>query len=439
MGTKSKSFALILVVLFLTSLVILPPINSQSQTSKIIISADGSIIGTNKIHKNGNIYTLTENLNGSIIIERDNIVLDGANFTLQGSGNLTENQTAISLTKRTNDAIENFNIMGFNIGIGLYNSSKCTINDNKIYNVNNKGIFLNNSWNNWIKQNDIETTGLLTVALYYSSNNIVSENIIINNFGTGIDVYGETFNLTFSTGTNNIISGNTFRNNSINYSGENDIVIGSSYNTVIGNNITNSSGILLTNHASGNLFSKNSISNCNTAIGNVEGDNNVFFENNIIGNNAAVYYLGIVQDTFYRNNFINNTLIDTQASIYSQPSGPNWDNGTVGNYWSDYKTNYPTAKEVGSTGTYDTPYTITEHLVYHTDHEHLFYDNHPLVIPVKITQPSTAVPSWVTPANQTIPILYVVIIVVASISVLLVSLLLYGRHRKPISQNKPNF
>lgn len=208
-------------------------------------------------------------MNGSIIIERDNIVLNGAGFTLQGSGNFIENQTAISLTKRTNDTIENLNITGFNIGIALFNSSKCTINDNKIYNNNNNGIFLNNSYNNWIKQNDIETTGLRTVALYYSSSNIVSENTIINNFGTGIYVYGETFNLTFSTGTNNVISGNTFRNNSINYSGENDIVIGSSYNTVIGNNITNSSGILLTNFASDNLFSKNRISNCNTAIGNV--------------------------------------------------------------------------------------------------------------------------------------------------------------------------
>ena len=35
-----------------------------------------------------------------------------------------------------------------------------------------------------------------------------------------------------------------------------------------------------------------------------------------------------------------------------------WDNGTVGNYWSNYTQKYPNVREVGSSGIGDIPYVI---------------------------------------------------------------------------------
>jgi hypothetical protein len=49
-----------------------------------------------------------------------------------------------------------------------------------------------------------------------------------------------------------------------------------------------------------------------------------------------------------------------------------WDNGSVGNYWSNYKSKYPNASEIGTTGIGDTPYVIDEKNI----------DHYPLMYPV---------------------------------------------------------
>jgi hypothetical protein len=42
-----------------------------------------------------------------------------------------------------------------------------------------------------------------------------------------------------------------------------------------------------------------------------------------------------------------------------------WDNGSSGNYWSDYVTKYPNATQVDSSGIWNTPYVIDTN---NTDH-----------------------------------------------------------------------
>jgi parallel beta-helix repeat protein len=415
MGTKSKSITLVIVALFLASIVTLPPANSQSQFPQITISADGSIIGTDKIHQRGNTYTLTGNLNAAIIIKKDNIVLDGAGFMLEGISNLAEDRAGISLNGTTKVIIENLIISNFTIGLEAYNSSNCVITENRIFGNTTNGIYVDHSSNFWIKQNTIEQTIFYGINLYFSTRNLVSDNKVENNLGTGIKIGGN--------GGNNIVSGNTLKNNMLRTGGYGDIGIESSNNTIIGNSIANSSGIQL--YSSNNTVTKNNISNSDAAIF-FAGSNNTYFENNITNNDAAVMCWDIeLSNVFYYNNFINNSEVVAQAPFYSNPSSPSWDNGTFGNYYGDYLTQNPNAKKVDITGTYDTPYTITEHLNYHTYHERQFYDNHPLIDPVEISQIPAVVPSWVTPSNQTIPILYIVIIVaIVLLSVLPVSLLL---------------
>jgi hypothetical protein len=41
------------------------------------------------------------------------------------------------------------------------------------------------------------------------------------------------------------------------------------------------------------------------------------------------------------------------------PSGNMWDNGIIGNYWSDYTTRYPNATEIADSGIGDTPFQLS--------------------------------------------------------------------------------
>jgi methylthioribose-1-phosphate isomerase len=75
MNTKTFTVMVVVSALLISTLFTAQQVNSQLQRAQITILADGSIIGTDKIHQNGNTYTLIENLNASIIIEKDNIVL----------------------------------------------------------------------------------------------------------------------------------------------------------------------------------------------------------------------------------------------------------------------------------------------------------------------------------------------------------------------------
>ena len=65
----------------------------------------------------------------------------------------------------------------------------------------------------------------------------------------------------------------------------------------------------------------------------------------------------IYHNSFMYNNFNEETDLYDGPQAYDDFSGPGWwDNGTEGNYWSDYRLRYPDAKVVGRF--WDTPYGI---------------------------------------------------------------------------------
>jgi parallel beta-helix repeat protein len=114
-----------LIVLLLLSIVLVStsgPVNAQS-SGIIRIKADGTVDGTDKIVQNGTVYTLTGNLQASvgvnqafIFIEKGNITLDGAGFTVQGQGY----GSAIYMLRCQNVRVENFTIKGFQTGINFW-------------------------------------------------------------------------------------------------------------------------------------------------------------------------------------------------------------------------------------------------------------------------------------------------------------------------------
>jgi parallel beta-helix repeat protein len=301
---KRKMVSAVTLTLLLTSMLTLAfsvqPVNAEGT---IYIRADGSIDPPDApISTVDNVtYTLTGNISGDngIVAERSNIIIHGAGYTLQGTGNGFHGFRLLCITNVT---IRNTNIKNFFNGIWLDSSSNIAISGNNITN-NGGGIYLDSSSNNSISGNNI-TNNRYGIGLYNSSNfNSISGNNITANNGGGIS-------LDYSSNYNSI-SRNNITNNM------EGIYLYSSYsNSISGNNITNNGyGIYL-------YFLS---------------DYNSIFHNNFINNGQQVYSLDSVNiwDDGY-------------------PSG--------GNYWSNYTGDDlfsgPYQNITGSDGIGDTSYVI---------------------------------------------------------------------------------
>ena len=306
----------------------------------ITIKADGNVEPSSApLERNGNIYTFTQNLNGPLIIEKDNVVVDGAGHSLQGNGTIVGlyikvTETGIDLTGRTNVTVKTIQISGYQYGIVLYGSDYVTISGNTL-SQSNQGIFLSGSAFASISGNIITQNSQGIVVTDGSSNTRISDNSILANHGDGVW-------LNYTNG--NIIYGNNISNNTSNYLPA-GILIDSGLNNLITDNTFD-----------GDLFGIH-INGLSEAV--IVGNNFTNCERSARGDNAS-------GSIFYLNNFNN-----IHPNVFDDGSN-SWDNGTVGNYWSNYTQEYPGAKEVDSSGTGDVPYVIGKN---NTDY-------HPLLMPV---------------------------------------------------------
>jgi len=169
----------------------------------ITIKADGSIEPTTaNITSTDNVtYTFTDNIYDEIVVERDNIVVDGAGYTLQGTG---MGSYGIYLSGRSNVTIKNIEIKGFEYGIELWwYSSNNTVSGNNITANILGGIYLGFSSNNTISGNNVTNNPFIGVWIDWSSNNnTISGNNITNN-GYGIYIYESSNNSVYH---NNLIN-----------------------------------------------------------------------------------------------------------------------------------------------------------------------------------------------------------------------------------------
>jgi len=279
----------------------------QAWTGTVYIRADGTIDPPDApITTLDNMtYTLNDNIRSyhdGIVVERDNMIIDGIGCTVQGGGDYPFK--GIILEGRSNVTIKNLTVWIFFEGIRLHNSSNNTISGNNIVN-NWDGIRFDFSSNNVIRGNNIRANKLDGIFIFSSLNNTISGNSIENNKFDGICL---------DSSSNNVICGNNITSN---YLDGIDLTY-SLNNTICGNNITdNCYGINLIHYSSNNVI--------------------------------------------YHNNFINNTK---QAYIETGGYPNTWDDGYPfgGNYWSDYTGtdcySGPYQNETGHDSIGDTPYVI---------------------------------------------------------------------------------
>jgi parallel beta-helix repeat protein len=107
------------------------------------------------------------------------------------------------------------------------------------------------------------------------------------------------------------------------------------------------------------------------------------------------YSAGSSNNLIYDNAFMSSGNL---TNIFGASSN-SWDNGQIGNYWSDYLTMYPAAAEVDSSGIGNTPYVIDANNV----------DNYPLmsqdslVFPVPILSVPTSTPTTTPTLSSATP------------------------------------
>ena len=314
---------------------------TQIPLTFIYIRADGSVDPSNASISNvdNSYYTFTADIYGSIVIERDNIVVDGRNYVLQGHS--TRNATGIDLSARTNVTITNLELKNFGYGVYLYSATDNVVSQNDLR-YNNYGIELDYSSNNAVYENTI-TNSEGAIGLSESEDNTITKNSLDSN----------TYSISVTSSSNNNISENTITNS------EGAIALYQSDSNVITENYLeqNMYGISLT-VCSDNSISNNSAVACSYAVAISQASDNIIEENYLGGNNYGVQVTYSSDNILFHNSFVFNTY-----QVSSSDSVNVWDNGysNGGNFWADYQILYPDAEEVDGSGKWDTPYVIDEY------------------------------------------------------------------------------
>jgi len=304
---RLKAVSGIMLSLLLIGMLILAfNIQPVKASGTIYIRADGSIEpSTANISTVDNVtYTFTDNIfNQSIVLERDNIVIDGAGHTVQGvEANLRlYDSSGISLGRVSNNVtIKNMEIKTFYRSIKIYKS------------INNS-IYTNNLVDN-----------VIGISLYswdiYSSYNHIFRNNITNNF-CGI----------------NVGLGSIALNNSI-----------------YENNITNNDcGIHITNGFYNAIYDNNIKDNTEYGI-RLECSDNYIYHNNFINNAEQVHWqsVGNIWDDGYPsggNYWSDYADVDQFSGPYQNETGSDeiWDHPYVINDYN--QDNYPLISPWGET------------------------------------------------------------------------------------------
>jgi parallel beta-helix repeat protein len=354
---------------------------------RIYIRSNGNVEpATAPIERTGNIYKLTGNIVlYTIEIQRDNIVLDGAGYTIQGNASrikgYDDGNNGIIVAGRENVTVKNLNFEKGDTGIRISSSSYITVVDNSFTNGINTGITLQDSTLVLIEANnftDLQTDiGIPSVRL--NGSKITFKNNTLTGRAYGVEIKG---------------SSNVIADNKIEIASQ-SIRLGSADSNIIARNKIRGDISLVS--CSNNMIFGNNL----TGIRIVVGSNNTIF-GNYMANNLCTIELdeGAVNNTFYGNTFAVNCSVRINDA-----EGNFWDNGTIGNYWGNYNGTDSNRDGIG-----DAPYTVVG---YKWDNDVggdvsfvAGYDNFPLMEPYGIEHDAVVLP-------QTEPFLAVLVAAVA--------------------------
>jgi len=304
----------------------------------IYIRNDGSIQPeTSLIEKTGNIYKLTDDIiEYTVDIECENIVLDGVGYFVYGDANrikgYDDGNNGVIINGQRNVTVKNINFEQGATGIRVSNSSDLTVVGNSFSNGILTGVTLSNVTQILIQNNTFTdlNTDIGVPAVKLRGSQITFQNNTITGRSYGVEL----------AGSSNVISDNTIGGTS-----QSIMLKGTDSNIISRNNLT---GDIYIVGCSNSTFFGNNFNGVRMLV----GSNNTFF-GNYLKNNRIYYTLefdsGSTNNTFYGN------LFAVNFTVRFSDSGPIfWDNGTIGNYWSEYN-----GTDINQDGIGDSPYLVT--------------------------------------------------------------------------------
>lgn len=306
---RQKVCLAVFVLASLSCLNLVAPASSQITLTTVFILPDGTVSPSNiPIQRNGDTYTLTDDVYDPILVQKSNITIDGAGYTLKGPLSAMDINSQIVLGLGPNTTITVEYIIGLDFD---KNVSGVTVKNLNISNFS-IGIYIRTTHNNFV-------------------DNGVSDNIV-------------------------------------------GVLLSGSANTIMKNYIAD--------NRQGLFFGFEQV---NGSAGNIPSD------------------ITISDNSFVKNEV---QLSGCVCKIYNFSEAKHaWDNGKIGNYWSNYN-----GTDQDHDGIGDTPYVI----------DVLNMDNYPL-IQSPISPPTVA---------QTIPTWLIIMLIVAPVVAVVTLIFVFRKNRK---------
>ncbi len=114
----------------------------SAHKGSVYIKADGSVDpSTAPIAVNGNIYTLTGNLNTSLILQKDGITIDGAGFAIMQDTSAPPEFAGIEVSNRKGITIKDLRLENFNWGVFI-SAANSAVEDSTFTNLSQSYIFI---------------------------------------------------------------------------------------------------------------------------------------------------------------------------------------------------------------------------------------------------------------------------------------------------------
>ncbi|XES76128.1 MAG: nitrous oxide reductase family maturation protein NosD [Candidatus Bathyarchaeia archaeon] len=308
---------------------------------QICLTANGTITpSTAPIRCDGDVYFFTGNITDFVIeVERDNIVIDGAGYTMLKTMPALGRQDAVALKARINVTLKNLYVTGFGYGVFLSNSRNCAVCDSVF--VSNQygvaladaatgnlisgnrftsrgGIFIQNSVNNVLRSNSmlgagpnlwVDCENATNLPLKSFINDIDASNTIN---GKSIYYWVNQHNKTVPLNAGYVAlincSGITARHLNLSDNGQGIVLISTTNSTVTQTNITNNDkGVALFN-SQNNTITSNNIAN-NTYGILTYSQSNVFRSNCLVNNTYDVNFEDRFVDEFDYSNIVDGSPI----------------------------------------------------------------------------------------------------------------------------------
>lgn len=189
--------AAIIALLLAASTMLVRSFPSVHAAGSIYIRADGSIEPFEApISSLDNVtYILAADISNSIVVERNDIKLDGKGFALRGTGD----GIGINVTLGNNITIRDCRVENFSYGIQLGESSNITICNNTIAANARDGIYLINSDHIILYGNTVLLNERYGIVLTGSSSNRIFHNNFVQNMNNNTYLY-DSFNNAWDDG-----------------------------------------------------------------------------------------------------------------------------------------------------------------------------------------------------------------------------------------------